>query len=72
MSRYEALDIPQVERKISLYQEDYLWLFERFSQAGGTIPMGVGPFIRELVHSKVKELRDKEARAMDTKEEAAQ
>ena len=57
-------ELPTVTRNILIYEEDWDFLSQRFG-AGSLRPVGAGPIIREIVHRKVQEIREKEREAIN-------
>jgi len=51
--------LPQSRRHILVYDEDWQFIHSLCGPDGARADIGVGNFIRELVHSKVSELRAK-------------
>lgn len=50
------IELPCTKKTLQLYEEDWLWLMERYGQSGIN-PVGVTPVIREIIHRKIQELR---------------
>lgn len=61
--------LPQSRRHIFINDEDWEFLESRFGKSSPT-PKGVGWIIRELIHAKVKQIREREvAERMKRQEE---
>lgn len=60
--------LPQSPRHILVYDEDWKFIHSLCGPNGARADIGVGNFIRELIHSKVSELRAKYHGLLDTGE----
>lgn len=58
-----------IKKTLLLYEEDWQFLSEHYG-AEGLHSIGVTPIIREIIHRKVGELRDKMQQKLDQREKS--
>jgi len=63
--------LPQSRRHIEVYDEDWEWLQQHYGKNSAS-KLGVGPACREIIHSKVAQLRQRIIELRDQRNESSE